>query len=72
MRSNLPLHLPAKERQKQEVYENFKRKQDTQKQYYDRGAKDQQILLPGQAVRDQDHITGRWTPTTVIEKSQKP
>ncbi|XP_037794447.1 uncharacterized protein K02A2.6-like [Penaeus monodon] len=72
MRSNLPLHLPAKERQKQEVYENFKRKQDTQKQYYDRGAKDQQILLPGQAVRVQDHITGRWTPATVIEKSQEP
>ncbi|XP_063611471.1 uncharacterized protein LOC134785119 [Penaeus indicus] len=70
MRGNLPLHLPTKEGQKQEVYKNFKRKQDTQKQYYDRGAKDQQAILPGQAV--QDHITGRWTPATVFEKSQEP
>ncbi|XP_063607727.1 uncharacterized protein LOC134782233 [Penaeus indicus] len=60
MRSNLPLHLPTKEGQKQDVYENFKKKQ-----YYDRGAKDQQALLPGQAVRVQDHISGRWTPATV-------
>ncbi|XP_047501218.1 uncharacterized protein K02A2.6-like [Penaeus chinensis] len=60
MRSNLPLHLPTKEGQKQDVYESFKRKQDAQKQYYDRGAKDQPTLLAGQAVRVQDHITGRW------------
>ncbi|XP_063590442.1 uncharacterized protein K02A2.6-like [Penaeus indicus] len=72
MRSNLPLHLPTREGQKQDVYENFKKKQDTQKQYYDRGAKDQQALLPGQAVRVQDHISGRWTPATVVEKSQEP
>ncbi|XP_063592470.1 uncharacterized protein K02A2.6-like [Penaeus indicus] len=72
MRSNLSLHLPTREGQKQDVYENFKKKQDTHKQYYDRGAKDQQALLPGQAVRVQDHISGRWTPATVVEKSQEP
>jgi len=72
MRSNLPLHLSTKEGQKQEVHENFKWKQDKQKQYYDRGAKDQEALLPGEAARIQDHITGRWTTATVVEKSHEP
>lgn len=41
-------------------------------QYFDRCVKDQQTLLPSQAVQAQDYMTGKWTPAAVTEESPEP
>ena len=70
-RSNLPVKLTTSELDHR-TREELQQRQDQQKIYYDRHAKDLQPLQPGQQARIQDHQTGQWVPATVTQKSDQP
>jgi hypothetical protein len=57
---------------KEEIMDQFKRRQDQQKLSYDKSARDLPNLYVGQKVGLQDPKTLRWSPAKVVEKGPEP
>jgi transposase InsO family protein len=72
IKGNVPVIPQNNLHNKDNIYERLQERQDKQKQYFDQHAKDLPPLQPGQAVRIQDHVTGKWTPAKVINKCPEP
>ena len=54
------------------VMDRLKKRQETQKAYHDRGARELPPLQPGQPVRVENPHTRRWDPATVKETCTQP
>ena len=72
IRGNLPVKIPNASNQKDEIYDRLKQRQETQKRNFDKHAKDLPELKPGQPVRIQDHVTGKWQAATITDKRPEP
>jgi len=72
MRGTLPVCIRNYHPQKEDIYEQFQRRQETQKHNFDKHARDLPPLIPGQQVRTQSHISGNWFPAVVIAKCPEP
>ena len=53
----------------EEIAEQLKQRQNKQKEYHDRGAKDLPPLIQGSKVTVRNHKTGKWEPATVKSKT---
>ena len=69
---NIKTNLPMRAHGDEETMSALCNKQETQKQYYDRTAKDRADLQVGQSVGLQNPQTLRWTTGTVTEKRSEP
>ena len=67
IKSNLPTKIENKHSSRDEIYQQLKDNQDTQKWYHDRGARKLASLIPGQQVLVQNDKTMLWEKG-VIEK----
>jgi len=72
LKSNLPAKLNNEHEYKDKVYEQFKKRQEKQKEYHDRTAHDLPQLYQQQPVYVQHHQTGLWEKGTIKEKREEP
>ncbi|KAK7098352.1 uncharacterized protein [Littorina saxatilis] len=68
-RSNMPIKLNSLPNS---IREELQDRQNVQKMYHDRHAKDLPVLQPGQQARVQDYQTGKWIPATVTGPRAEP
>ncbi|KAK7108980.1 hypothetical protein V1264_013102 [Littorina saxatilis] len=68
-RSNMPIKLNSLPNS---IREELQDRQNVQKMYHDRHAKDLPVLQPGQQARVQDYQTGKWIPATVTGLRAEP
>jgi transposase InsO family protein len=68
VRSTLPLTIHKETEHK----EALKKRQETQKSYYDSGTRELPELQPGQPVMLQSHKDLTWKPATVVTPSKEP
>ena len=71
IQTDIPTHTRS-DTNKDNVYANLKRRQDTQKRYHDRSAKDLNPLYPGQEVMLQDSGKCTWVPAKVVSECDEP
>ena len=72
VRSNLPCHIQNKNSNRDQVYEQLQQRQNNQKFYHDRSAKDLPLLRQGAQVTIQDPATGKWNPSIVKDRCHEP
>lgn len=72
MRGNLPIRIRNTFPNKDGVDQRLRDRQQSQKEYHDRHAKDLVPLAAGQEIRTQDHVTGRWSPGFIKSTCQEP
>ena len=74
LKSTIPVRIRNDVPNEDDVHMELQRRQVSQKRYFDRRARstDLPLLHPGQHVRVQHPITGRWNPATVHAESDEP
>ena len=74
LKSTIPVRIRNDVPNEDDVHMELQRRQVSQKRYFDRRARstDLPLLHPGQHVRAQHPITGRWNPATVHAESDEP
>ena len=72
VRANLPCHIQNKNSNRDQVYEQLQQRQNNQKFYHDRSAKDLPLLRQGAQVTIQDPATGKWNPGIVKDRCHEP
>ncbi len=72
MRGNLPLKIVPNELDRDRIYQKLQERQESQKHYYDRNAKDLPPLSIKQPILIQDPHNGKWERGTVEETCKEP
>ena len=69
LRGNLPIRVHNTDPARDTIRDRLEERRDSQKTYHDRTARDLPPLVPGQAVRIQDPVSGQWNPAQVVQRS---
>ena len=72
LKANLPVDLHNRNRNRDQVYEQLIKRQEHQKQYHDRAAKDLTPLTQGQPVYVQHHRNNLWEKGTIEKRREEP